>query len=232
MSDRGILLIDGGQIMKLRIFSLFTILFMLIGCTNNKPLPAPEEIEGYWARFKIDKNINVFGTLDNYLFREDVVYRDTRMLVDPALYENVGGDRFLSGFIKGFSVVPYPYLATLHGLPPAVGDFYEGPTLFTYDGGANYTANYVQSMDILLSLFPQDKSIFVMCGGGGYAMMTKDMLIALGWSANKIYNVGCYWSYEGDYDVRIKETSGEDDYYAFHLVDYKLIDFDYLTPIN
>ena len=28
-----------------------------------------------------------------------------------------------------------------------------------------------------------------MCGGGGYAGMTKTMLVSLGWDENKIYNV-------------------------------------------
>ena len=36
-----------------------------------------------------------------------------------------------------------------------------------------------------------------MCGGGGYAGMTKTMLVALGWDEEKIYNVGAYLSYEG-----------------------------------
>ena len=29
-----------------------------------------------------------------------------------------------------------------------------------------------------------------MCGGGGYAGMTKKLLVSLGWDENKIYNVG------------------------------------------
>ena len=32
-----------------------------------------------------------------------------------------------------------------------------------------------------------------MCGGGGYASMTKNLLISLGYDQNKIYNVGGYW---------------------------------------
>ena len=32
------------------------------------------------------------------------------MLEDTATWENKGGDRNLTGFIKGFEVVPYPYL--------------------------------------------------------------------------------------------------------------------------
>ena len=44
-------------------------------------------------------NINE-ETIDNYLNRNDSVYRDMRMLKDPGNYEAIGGDSYLSGFIK------------------------------------------------------------------------------------------------------------------------------------
>ena len=90
------------------------------------------------------------------------------MLKDPGNYEAIGGDSYLSGFVKGFEVVPYPYLVNVSGLPKEVGDTYKGNTLFTEKDG-KYTANYKESMDILEYLFPKDKNIFLMCGGGGYA---------------------------------------------------------------
>lgn len=218
--------------MNKNLFPILATTVLLLSCANVKALPKPETIEGFWAMFEIDKNINVFGSLDDYLFRDDIVYRDMRMLVDPAAYENIGGDRFLSGFVDGFSVVPYPYLAPLYGLPPEVGEGYVGPTLFNYDGVSTYEANYTESMDILLELFPKDKAIFVMCGGGGYAMMTKNMLVSLGWDKDKIYNVGCYWSYQGKHDVKVKSGEGLNVSYALHRVDYKVIDFDFLTPLR
>ena len=78
--------------------------------------------------------------------------------------------------MKGFEVVPYPYLVNVSGLPKEVGDTYKGNTLFTEKDG-KYTANYKESMDILEYLFPKDKNIFLMCGGGGYAGMTKNLLV-------------------------------------------------------
>ena len=140
---------------------------------------------GVRGSFGIDKNINE-ETIDNYLNREDSVYRDMRMLIDPGNYEAIGGDAYLSGFVKGFEIVPYPYLVNVSGLPEEVGDTYTGKPLFTEKDG-KYTANYKESMDILEYLFPKDKNIFLMCGGGGYAGMTKTMLVALGWDENKIY---------------------------------------------
>ena len=116
--------------------------------------------------------------------------------------------------MKGFEVVPYPYLVNVSGLPEEVGDTYTGKTLFTEKDG-KYTANYEESMDILEYLFPKDKNIFLMCGGGGYAGMTKNLLVALGWDADKIYNVGGYWYYDGDNNVEVKNTKYGDTTYDF-----------------
>ena len=149
------------------------------------------------------------------------------MLKDPGDYEAIGGDSYLSGFVKGFEVVPYPYLVNVSGLPEEVGDTYTGKTLFTEKDG-EYTANYEESMDILEYLFPKDKNIFLMCGGGGYAGMTKNLLVALGWDADKIYNVGGYWYYDGDNNVEVKNTKYGDTTYDFWKVPYHDIDFDSL----
>lgn len=193
-------------------------------------LPAPEVTGGVRGDFGIDENINE-ETIDNYLNREDSVYRDMRMLKDPGNYEAIGGDAYLSGFIKGFEVVPYPYLVNVSGLPEEVGETYTGKTLFTEKDG-KYTANYEESMDILEYLFPKDKYIFLMCGGGGYAGMTKNMLVALGWDENKIYNVGGYWYYNGQNNVEVKTTKYGDTSYDFWKVAYHDIDFENLHEVE
>lgn len=193
---------------------------------KDESLPIPEVTSGLRGEFGIDKNINE-ETIDNYLGRSDSVYRDMRMLKDPGDYEAIGGDSYLSGFVKGFEVVPYPYLVNVSGLPEEVGDTYTGKTLFTEKDG-EYTANYKESMDILEYLFPKDKNIFLMCGGGGYAGMAKNLLVALGWDADKIYNVGGYWYYDGDNNVEVKNTKYGDTTYDFWKVPYHDIDFDSL----
>lgn len=194
--------------------------------SNKNELPKPEVTSGLRGEFGIDKNINE-KTIDDYLGRDDSVYRDMRMLKDPGNYEAIGGDSYLSGFVKGFEVVPYPYLVNVSGLPEEVGDTYTGKTLFTEKDG-EYTANYEESMDILEYLFPKDKNIFLMCGGGGYAGMTKNLLVTLGWDADKIYNVGGYWYYDGDNNVEVKNTKYGDTTYDFWKVPYHDIDFDSL----
>lgn len=215
------------------IIGSFLLVLSLCGCSNNelKDLPKPEITDGIRGeQFGIDKNINE-STIDNYLNRSDSVYRDMRMLKDPGNYEAIGGDSYLSGFVKGFEVVPYPLLVNVSGLPSEVGETYTGNTLFTYED-SKYIANYEESLEILEYFFPKDKKIFLMCGGGGYAGMTKTMLVALGWDENKIYNVGGYWYYEGNNNIEVKKVNGDNISYDFWKVTYHDIDFSNLHEVK
>ena len=221
--------------MKKLLISLL-VLLVLAGCgattTDNTPkvkeLPAAEADVN--SQFGVDVNINM-ETIDEWVNREDVVYRDVRMLFDPADYAAIGGNADLSSTIEGFKIVPYPYLATLTALP--VDGAYAGETLYTLtwneDGSiATATANYEESEMILKELFPQDKPIFIMCGGGGYAGMTKSLLVHLGWDEAKLYNVGGNWAYTGNHGVELikySEVKGGNDVYATWRADYATIDF-------
>ena len=205
--------------------------FIFKGDAKLSSLPKPEITGGERGTFGIDKNINE-ETIDDYLGRSDSVYRDMRMLKDPGNYEAIGGDSYLSGFIKGFEVIPYPYLTEVKGLPEAVGKSYEGKTLFTQNEDGTYTANYKESMEILEYYFPKDKYIFLMCGAGGYAGMTKNLLISLGWDENKIYNIGGFWNYNGKNLVKVKRTIDGKDIYDFWKVTYHDIDFKILTEVK
>ena len=214
--------------MKKKILITMLFIFLLCSCTNQK-LPKPELSEGLRGELGIDKNINE-ETIDNYLGREDSVYYDVRMLIDTAHYENIGGDSYLSGFIKGFEVLPYPFLAEVTGLPPEVGDPYTGKTLYSLKDG-KYVANYQESKEILEYFFPKNKYIFLMCGGGGYAGMTKKLLVSLGWDENKIYDIGGYWYYKGKNNVIVKNESYDDVSYDFWKINYHNIDFDNLHEV-
>ena len=219
-----------------RIIPLTLILLMLLCACDKaaepestvKPLPAPEvDVE---SQFGVDKNINM-NTIDSYLGRDDVVYRDVRMLFDPADYASIGGDADLSKTITGFKVVPYPYIATLGALP--VANAYEGDNLFTVEWNADgtiasVTENYKESMMILEELFPKDTAIFLMCGGGGYAGMTKTLLLYLGWDENLLYNIGANWEYTGGNALELivyPEDANDDNIYATWRADYAYIDF-------
>lgn len=228
---KGVTMMKKIKYSKLIIILLFLVLigtniYLLINQnsgTKLSVLPKPEVTTGLRGDFGIDKNINE-STIDEYLNRTDTAYRDVRMLKDPANYEKIGGDSYLSGFIKGFEVVPYPYLVNVTGLPEEIGKSYQGKTLFTNENGT-YKANYKESMQILEYLFPKDKNIFLMCGAGGYAGNTKKMLIALGWDENKIYNIGGYWYYEGKNNIKVKNESLTETTYDFWKLNYHDIDF-------
>lgn len=198
-------------------------------------LPAPQTDED--SQFGVDKNINM-ETIDNFLGREDVVYRDVRMLFDPADYAAIGGEADLTRTIEGFKIVPYPYLATLAQLP--VEGAYCGDCLFTVawtaEGEvASAKENYRESMMILEELFPKDKAIFLMCGGGGYAQMTKELLIFLGWEESLLYNIGANWTYTGEHDLELivyPEYADEQNIYATWRADYAWIPFEKLQALT
>ncbi len=225
--------------MKLKKLLLIVLLALtLVACGDKEQkekttveLPKPSVSEGVRGELGIDAKVNE-KTLDKYLGRTDSVYRDMRMLVDPGDYSAIGGDAYLSGFVKGFEVVPLPYLVNVTGLPEAVGDTYTGKTLFTQNEDGEYVANYEESMDVLEYLFPKDKKIFLMCGGGGYAGMTKAMLVALGWNADNIYNTGGYWYYEGENNVVVKNETHKKVTYDFWKVAYHDIDFKQLHEVK
>ena len=143
----------------LNIILTITLVCTLSGCSfsGKDELPKPEVTTGIRGEFGIDKNINE-ETIDEYLNREDTVYRDMRMLKDPGNYEAIGGDSYLSGFVKGFEVIPYPLLATVKGLPEEVGEGYIGETLYTITEDGKYVANYEESLEILEYYFPKDKN--------------------------------------------------------------------------
>ena len=221
--------------MKKLIPLILILLLLLCACGTAaepesavEPLPSPEVDAD--SQFGVDKNINM-DTIDSYLGRDDVIYRDVRMLFDPADYASIGGDADLSKTITGFKVVPYPYLATLGSLP--VANAYEGDTLFTVEWNADgtiasVTENYKESMMILEELFPKDTAIFLMCGGGGYAGMTKTLLLYLGWDENLLYNIGANWEYTGENALELivyPEDANDDNIYATWRADYAYIDF-------
>lgn len=196
-----------------------------------KRLPKASVSEGLRGELGIDKNINE-STIDKYLNWENSVYYDLRMLIDDAVYENIGGDSYLSGFIKGFEVIPYPFIGPLLNMPPEVGSGYAEKSLFKLDKNGDFIPVYKESLDILEYFFPRDKNIFIMCGGGGYAGMLRSMLIKLNYNAERIYNVGGYWNYKGSQNVIVKRKENDNIRYDFWKVPYHNIDFDSLNLID
>jgi len=219
---------------------VFALIF-LTACVSGEltpdappALPAPE-IDGE-SMFGIDKNINI-NTIDDYLGRDDVEYIDVRMLFDPADFEAIGGEADLTRTIRGFKVVPYPFIATLPSLP--VSGAYDGSFLYTLlwnENGELISAspNFVESEIIVSELFPKDKAIFLMCGGGGYSGVMKSLLIFLGWNEDLLYNIGANWTYNGENSLELiiyPEDAKDNKIYATWRADYAYIEFSKLQKI-
>ena len=223
---------------KLCVILTLTMSFVILascGSKTQKTLPAAQpDLD---SQFGVDKNINI-ETIDEWLDRDDVVYRDMRMLFDPADYGAIGGDADLSRTIEGFKVVPFPYIASLSVLP--VEGAYDGECLFSVEWDEDGTiasakANYEESMLALEELFPKDKAIFLMCGGGGYSGMMRSLLIYLGWDEAKLYNIGANWSYNGNRSLELivyPENADDEKIYATWRADYAYIDFSRLNKIG
>jgi hypothetical protein len=226
--------------MKRAVFFLSAVLLLLTlsacgaATEPQKELPAPSADPN--SEFGVDANINM-TTIDDFLGRKDVAYRDVRMLFDPAHFETIGGESDLTRTITGFKIVPYPFIATLPELP--VDDAYQGECLFTLTWGkdgniSSATPNYEESQMILDELFPKDKAIFLMCGGGGYSGVTKALLIYLGWDENLLYNIGANWTYDGANKlelIRFSEEADGESVYATWRADYAYIEFSRLHPV-
>ena len=236
-------------------FVVFAFLVFLAGCAPQEALPQEtpsdeiEEATGETAAetikeipvaevdetsmFGVDKNINV-GNIDEWLGRDDVVFIDVRMPIDPADFEAIGIDPVLSGTVEGFEVVPRPLLANMTGLPePVEATKYSGPTLFTltWDEEGNIdtvTPNYRESKMVINDLFPVDKPIFLMCGAGGYAGMTKALLLKLGYNPDLLFNLGGFIDYKGNNAINIKVQYDGNEYNALHRLKYHIIDFEQL----
>ena len=205
------------------------------GGAGQAALPPPQPAGD--SPFGVDSNINM-ETIDSYLGRADVAYRDVRLLFDPANYGEIGGEADLTRTIEGFRIVPYPYLATLQTLP--VSGAYQGECLYrvrwTADGTvADAEPLYEESALILEELFPRDRAIFLMCGGGGYAGMMKTLLLELGWDEDLLYNIGGNWTYTGENGLELivyPEDAEEENIYATWRADYAYLDFDRLHPLE
>ena len=186
------------------------------------------------SMFDVDENINM-ETIDEWILRDDCIYRDMRMVKDPAAYEEIGGNSDLAITIEGFTICPFPYIGTLQPLP--VSGAYDGERLFDIEWGedgeiVSATSNYAQSERLVEELFPRDKKILLICGGGGYASMMRKLLIHLGWNADDVYNVGGAWEYTGYRAVELINYADEANpsYYLWR-ADVAYIDhFEYYTP--
>jgi hypothetical protein len=73
-----------------------------------------------------------------------------------------------------------------------------------------------------------------MCGGGGYAGMTKALLTFLGWDPELLYNIGGNWSYTGPNALELMvypEDANANTFLATWRADYAYIEFSRLHEL-
>ena len=118
-------------------------------------------------------SVNV-DNLDLYLNLDDVVYIDLRDYKDYAMKH-----------FRNFESIPffaYIFNAEANTNPEFV-QLYGG----TIDAPVSV---YKESDAILEALFPQDKTLFIMCQSGGRVAMLMEILEVKGYDMSKVYNIG------------------------------------------
>ena len=118
--------------------------------------------------------------LHEYLNREDVVYIDLRDYADYA-----------KKHLRNFESIPYFALIFNKTLDENTVQLYTGSE-------SAPVSTYAESDDLLHALFPQDKTIFLMCQSGGRVANFMKILEAKGYDMSKVYNVGGMGQYSSD----------------------------------
>jgi hypothetical protein len=214
-----------------KILLLSLIGLLLVGCTSSpevddpmkKPLPT-----------KVDPNsvlmsespINV-ANLDDYLFRKDTYYIDTRE-INQWLEE---------GHVAGF--VNIPFYQAIANIKTSTDVLYSFDRIRDINGNitanlgepGSFSANYNESLSILTSIFPKNKNIIILSTAGVEASYLISLLIQEGYDGSKLYNAGPFSNSVGsniayrDFKEAKYLVSGNNAY----KLDYK-IDFGELTP--
>ena len=115
------------------------------------------------------------ANLADYMYRDDVLYIDVRDYVDYA-----------KGHLYGFESIPYfafVFNRAATELDETVNQLYFGDL-------TNPTAVYAESDTMLKAMFPQDKTLFLMCQSGGRVSQLMTVLAAKGYDMSKVYNIG------------------------------------------
>lgn len=199
---------------------------------SYKPLPPSEP--NLEAMFKFDMNVSS-ATIDEYLDNPDVLFYDTRPLVDTFATEAFGFRREIEFTIEKFRIVPYCILGTV----PEVGieGRYTGPSLFSVEWNADLSVAsakplYEESHLVLDDLFPKDRQLVMGCGSGGYAFMTKMLLVHLGWNEELLYNMGPVATYPGARRIDILENAAGKEMWATWRLDIPHIDLARMNPLQ
>lgn len=176
-----------------KIVLLLISLGLITGCANPSvqssseqeitAIPEKKDPEGV----TIEASSVTTKNIDNYLFRDDVVYVDLRPYAEIVK----------EGHIAGFSFYPfYDFIASSEGTKDYDGNpmdnrlFYMKNERGKLGTVGNFAPNYEESEFILNTIFPKDKYIFAITISCNEAIYFLNLLIQYGYDATKLYNIG------------------------------------------
>lgn len=211
------------------LISLMSVL--LIGCTPTvtdpdpmkSPLPTKTSAT---STLMSESPINV-SNLDDYLFRTDTYYVDTRE-INQWLEE---------GHVAGFVNIPfYQAIANIKKSTDVLYSFdrirdTNGNVTVSLGEPGSFSENYEQSQFILSTIFPKNRNIVFLSTAGVEASYLIALLIQVGYDGSKLYNAGPFSNSVGnniayrDYKDAKYLVEGNNAY----TLDYK-VNFGELTP--
>lgn len=220
----------------MKILLCLLIAISLVGCGSNVPAQVEDVIVLKDLPVKADPNNNLASAseikasnLDNYLFRDDCVYIDTR---DPEQF-------YTEGHVAGFINLPfYGYITDFKYNPNTLFSSIkskDGEEIVHFGDIGSYSANYEESIKLIEDLIPRDKNIMVISTAGVESAYFLNLLVQLGYDGSKLHNVGSFTNGMGE-DVAYKLTDGVKYLVdAFELYDTKIsyqLEIDKYTPIT
>jgi len=119
------------------------------------------------------------SNLHQYMGLEGVEYIDIRDAVKVGNNDDFVTGTYSGQHLLGFRNVGYNEYITGNG-----------NQLFYKLADGTFAPRYTNSVDILKDLFPQDKTLFIMCQSGTRVGYMMTLLNQYGWDMSKIYNVG------------------------------------------
>lgn len=158
-----------------KLLLIILMFFSVVGCSNPKEKNIPEKVNADGFAI-VDSGVTTFN-LDEYLFREDVMYVDLRYTSNIISNGHVAGFQFYSF---------YEFIA----------HYTNKQTLYKMNGtgglSGSFTPNYIESEQIITSIFPKNKIIFAISESGDVSTYFFRLLHQLGYDPSLLYNIGGY----------------------------------------
>ena len=209
------------------------ILFMMCGCTvKEKEITVVEKSESDVISLPVksaDSNnmsespINP-KNLDDYLFREDCFYVDTR---DPKQF-------YGEGSVAGFVNIPfYGYICDFKKGTGSLYTFTKVSDDILLGDPGSFIASYKESEEIIKSIFPVDKNIIVIATAGVESCYLLNLLVQLGYDSDKLYNAGSFTTGMGEDIAYVSRKDAKFLVRPVYLDDTSIsYSFEGLTPIE